>query len=586
MKHTVLVYSLIIITSASTACGLTAETAELAQPPVRFVTVTPEPPPATPVPSAEPEAKIPAKNAEPGQVVLSDIAPDAGLQFRHGAFRESIDKDPAAMMGGGLCWLDSDGDGWLDLYVVNSHATHEIDYWAGQGGLPRNALFKNQGDGTFIDISASSGSDLALRGNGCVAGDIDQDGDSDIYVTADGPNALLLNQGNGTFVEGAGPAGIASPEWNSAAAMGDYDGDGLIDLFVASYIDLENAVPEPAGLFPQDYYGLTDHLYRNRGNGTFEDIALEAGLTHQERGLGALFSDLDQDGDLDLYVANDGHPNRLYLNQGDGTFREDSHQMGVDDRGSGMGVSAGDYDGDGWPDLVVTNFGREYNALYRNEALQDGSLAFEYASFRMGLQGFGRDQTGWGVSWLDLDRDSYLDLITVQGKVPITDLATDGEQIRIYRNRGDKTFRDVSRAAGASEIGPRLARGMAAADYDNDGDLDVAIGTIGGSLALLQNEGAAGNWLTVALDQFHPGTKVRATLPDGRILVRELRCGSSYLASEDPRLHFGLGSADRVKAVAVILPDGTQVEFQDVPANQFLTVAVPKPAETGPNVSQ
>jgi hypothetical protein len=243
------------------------------------------------------------------------------------------------MMGGGLCWLDVEGDGWLDLYVVNSHASHEIGFWADRGGLPRNALFQNQGDGTFKDISANSGADLALRGNGCIAGDIDQDGDTDIYITADGPNALLLNQGNGEFIESAEAAGVASPEWNTAAAMGDYDKDGLIDLYVASYIDLGNAVPEPVGLFPQDYYGLVDHLYRNLGNGSFEDVALEAGLQHQERGLGALFSDLDQDGDLDLYVANDGNPNRLYLNQGDGTFGEDSRAMGVDDRGSGMGVS-------------------------------------------------------------------------------------------------------------------------------------------------------------------------------------------------------------------------------------------------------
>jgi hypothetical protein len=478
-------------------------------------------------------------------------------------------------MGGGLCWLDVENDGWLDLYVVNSHASHEIGFWTDRGGLPRNARFQNQGDGTFKDISAPSGADLALRGNGCIAGDIDQDGDTDIYITADGPNALLLNQGNGTFVEGAEAAGLASPEWNTAAAMGDYDNDGLIDLYVASYIDLEKTVPEPAGLFPQDYYGLADHLYRNLGNGTFEDVALEAGLEHQERGLGALFSDLDQDGDLDLYVANDGNPNRLYLNQGDGTFGEDSYEMGVNDRGSGMGVSAGDYDGDGWFDLVVTNFDKEYNALYRNEARQDDALQFDYETFHIGLQGFGQNQTGWGVSWLDLDLDSYLDLITVQGKVPITDLIADRELIRVYRNRGDLTFRDVSRTVGAKEIGPRLARSMARADYDNDGDMDLASATIGGPLTLLQTSGASGNWLTVALDRFAPGTKVFATLPDGRVLIRELRCGSSYLASEDPRLHFGLGPANRVTELAIVLPDEQRLEYDDVPVNQIFRISTP-----------
>jgi hypothetical protein len=412
-----------------------------------------------------------------------------------------------------------------------------------------------------------------LRGNGCIAGDIDQDGDTDIYITADGPNALLLNQGYGKFIEGAEEAGVAAPEWNTAAAMADVDGDGLTDLYVASYIDLEHKIPEPIGLFPQDFYGLTDHLYRNLGDGTFEDVALQAGLTQQERGLGALFSDLDQDGDLDLYVANDGHPNRLYLNQSNGTFTDVSRQAGVDDRGSGMGVGTGDYNGDGWLDLVVTNFDKEYNALYSNKALPGDMPAFTYATFRMGIQGFGQNQTGWGVSWLDLDLDSHLDLLTVQGKVPITDLVADREMIRFYRNRGDGTFLDASRAVGAREIGPRLARGMAAADYDNDGDMDLAIATIGGALTLLQTNGAGGNWLTVALDRFAPGARLLATLPDGRVLVRELHCGNSYLASEDPRFHLGLGDVKQLNELTIILPNGARLEFTDVPANQILNVA-------------
>jgi len=536
-----------------------------------FVTVTPQPT-VTPTLAPSPTAHT-ATEATPSVPVLKNVAAESGLIFKHGAFKESMSEDPAAMMGGGLCWIDFNSDGWLDLYVVNSHSLHEVELWQDQGGLPQNALFQNRGDGTFADVSPGSGADLALRGNGCIAGDIDQDGDTDIYITADGPNALLLNQGNGTFIEAAAKMGVDSPEWNSAAAMADYDGDGLVDLYVASYIDLAKKVPEPIGLFPQDYYGLPDHLYRNRGDGTFEDVALQAGLTHEERGLGALFSDFDRDGDLDLYVANDGQPNRLYVNQGDGTFAEDSQQMGVDDRGSGMGVSAGDYNGDGWFDLVVTNFGREYNALYKNEAGSD-RLAFEYASFRMGLQGFGRDQTGWGVSWLDLDLDSHVDLMTVQGKVPITDLEADREMIRFYRNRGDETFRDYSKLVGAQEIGPLLARGMAVADYDNDGDPDIAIATIGGALALLQTNGPTGNWLTVSLDRFAPGTLLYATLPNGRVLVQELYCGSSYLASEDPRFHLGVGPAQQIEKLTVVLPNGNQLEREDVPVNQILNLSI------------
>jgi hypothetical protein len=539
------------------ACSTTQEPAIVENKPAFiFVTVTP---PLSPTPRPE--------------LWLRNVTEEAGLTFKHGAFKESISEDPVAMMGGGLCWLDFDEDGWLDLYMVNSYSLHEVELWQREGDLPRNALFHNQGDGTFQDISAGSGADLALRGNGCIAGDIDQDGDTDIYVTADGPNALLLNQGDGTFVEAAEQAGLTAPEWSTAAAMADYDGDGLVDLFVASYIDLDHKVPNPIGLFPQDYYGLPNHLYRNRGDGTFEDVAQQAGLTDEERSLGALFSDLDQDRDLDLYVANDGEPNRLYLNRGDGTFEEISQQAGVDDRGSGMGVAAGDYTGDGWFDLVVTNFEDEYNALYQNKALGETPPEFQYTTFRMGIQGFGQNQTGWGVTWLDLDLDGQLDLLTVQGKVPVTDLVADRQMIRFYQNRGDGTFLDARQTIGVQEIGPLLARGMAAADYDNDGDLDIAIATIGGPLTLLQTGGATGNWLVVSLDNFAPGTHLSATLPDDRILVRELHCGSSYLASEDPRFHLGLGEADQVKQLTITLPDQRQLTYQDVPANQILTIS-------------
>ncbi len=560
-RATITLFSLLILLLA--ACRPVATHPLSKTPSVRFVTVTPQPSP-TPVLAVTP--------APQASLTLQDVTTEAGLTFQHGAFKESLAKDPVAMMGGGLCWLDFDQDGWLDLYVVNSHALHEIPLWEAQGSLPRNALFRNQGDGTFSDVSPGSGADLALRGNGCIATDIDQDGDTDIYITADGPNALLLNQGNGQFVEGAAAAGIDAPEWNTAAAMTDIDGDGLIDLYVASYIDLTRKIPTPIGLFPQDYYGLPDHLYKNMGDGTFSDIAFEAGLTEAERGSGALFSDFDRDGDPDLYIANDGHPNRLYLNQGDGTFSDISHEAGVDDRGSGMGVSAGDYSGDGWPDLVVTNFDKEYNALYKNRALPNQPPQFQYATFRMGIQGFGQNQTGWGITWLDLDLDTDLDLLTAQGKVPITDLKADSEIIRYYRNRGDGTFRDNGRLVGLQEIGPRMARGMAQADYDNDGDMDVALATIAGPLSLLQTNGTTGNWLIVNLPTFTPGALLQATLPDGRVLTRELHCGNSYLSSEDPRFHLGLGNTTHLSHLEITLPGGQQFKFKDVAANQIFHI--------------
>ncbi|RMF02240.1 MAG: CRTAC1 family protein, partial [Chloroflexi bacterium] len=384
--------------------------------------------------------------------------------------------------------------------------------------------------------------------------------------------ALLLNQGNGTFVESAAQAGLDTPGWSTAAALGDVDGDGRVDLYVAGFIDLEITVPEPIGIFPQDFLGQPDHLYRNRGDGTFEDVAAQAGLRLDERGLGAVFSDFDRDGDLDLYVANDGQPNRLYLNQGDGTFTEDSVGMGVDDRGSGMGVSAGDFSGDGWPDLVVMNFEKEYSALYRHRALQDGGLKFDNATFKIGIQGFGQNQTSWGVTWQDFDRDGHLDLATAQGKVPVTGEESDRQLMRIYRNRGDGTFRDFSRLAGMAEVEPQIARGLAAADYDNDGDVDLAVGTIGGGILLLQNNAAPNHWLEVSLARPVPGTQIFATLPDGSQQFREIHAGSSYLSSEDPRPHFGLGQNRTVENLRIVFPGGRTLEYSNVPADQILPI--------------
>ncbi|MEA3336194.1 MAG: ScyD/ScyE family protein [Chloroflexota bacterium] len=537
---------------------------------------------------------------------LSDVAAEVGLDFQHGAFRKTIFQDPVAAMSGGLCWIDYDNDGWLDLYLVNSYAEDEKKYWQDLGGLPHNALYRNS-SGTFSDVSAESGTDLVMRGNGCVAADFDGDGWWDLYVTADGPNALLWNNGDGTFAEGAAAAGVDAPEWNSAAVVGDVNRDSLPDLFVAAFIDLDHQIPKPIGAFPQDYYGLPDRLYLNQGAGSqtgasektvgvqFREVALQAGLERQERGLGALLSDLDRDGELDLFIANDGHPNRLYTNEpwpggveadplGLGfRFRDLTETANVGDSGSGMGVAAGDYDGDGWTDLFTTNWERELNALYRNETGEQGSLTFQYSTFRIGLQGLGNNMTGWGTHWLDLDQDTDLDLLVVNGRVPVTSLKSDPQLVRLYANRiadgarsrpgPPRLFVDATQQAGLEEVGPLLARGSAVADFDNDGDLDVAINVIGGEVALLRNEGPANNWLQVALDGFWPGAVVVAELPDGRRLVRELHVGSSYLASEDPRLHFGVGTADRIPRLEVRLPDGRYLEFSDVPANQVLAVS-------------
>jgi hypothetical protein len=501
------------------------------------------------------------------------------------------------MMGAGLCWLDYDNDGWLDLYLVNSYAIDEIDFLESQGRMPRNALYRNEA-GSFREVSQESHTDLSQRGNGCVAADFNLDGWSDIYVTADGPNALLWNNGDGTFSEGANAAGLDTADWNSAAAVGDLNEDGWPDLFVASYIDLENKIPNPSGAFPQDFYGLPDYLFLNMGPDTitgevtFQDVALATGLDREERALGAALTDLDLDGDLDLYIANDGHPNRLYENQPwPGGMEADPQGLGfrfidltetadIGDSGSGMGVAVGDYDGDSYLDLFTTNWDVELHALYRNQMEDDDQLSFRYSTFRIGISGLGRNNTGWGTAWADLDHDTDLDLLVVNGRVPITDVTSDPELVRLYGNRLVEgypgQFREWTKQVGLEEVGPLMARGSALADFDNDGDLDVAINTISGPAVLLRNEGATGNWLEVAFDGFYPGAMVTVTLPDGVQLVREWQVGSSYLASEDPRLHFGLGDVDVVSEIKVRWPNGRILQLQDVSANQRLLLAAPE----------
>ena len=251
---------------------------------------------------------------------LVDIAADVGIDFQHGAFRQQVTMDPVAQMGGGVCWLDYDNDGWMDLFFVNSYALDETDYWQANGGLPTSQMYRNE-QGSFSPVTV--GAELAIRGNGCLATDLNADGWTDIYVTADGPNQLLVNRGGQGFDEVGAVSGVDADDWNSAAVAGDLTGDGIVDLFVASYVDLAIKVEQPTGHFPQDHPGVTDHFYVGTGAGAdgvpmFSDQAELVGLTRSDRGLGAVFSDIDGDGDLDLYVANDGNPNRLYLTEPSG----------------------------------------------------------------------------------------------------------------------------------------------------------------------------------------------------------------------------------------------------------------------------
>ena len=482
------------------------------------------------------------------------------------------------MMGGGVCWLDFDGDGWLDLYAVNSYSIAvDVARWKEQGGLPRSALYRNA-SGKFSDVSRGSGADLDLRGNGCVAADFDRDGRTDLYVTAVGYDALLWNEGGGRFVEGARAAGIDAYGWHTAAAVGDVNADGRPDLFVAGYADLNAPVPGDTGGFPSTYAGVRDRLYLNLGPGAdgharFREVAEETGIEFGEvdHGLGAAFTDVDGDGRLDLYVANDLDPNRLYVNVPDGgaagfRFEEREARWASTTRTRA------------WRGRRRRERRRTARPL-RDELAPPAARRLRERRRRHGLhrraaavaQAFDTTLAGWGASWADLDNDGRLDLVFANGAIPVTDLTMDAEPVKVLAEQ-DGEVADVSAGVGLAK-GPLVnGRGLAAADYDNDGDLDVAVATIGGSLALLRNSGASGHWLEVELGRFAPGTRVTAVLPDGRRLVREVQAGTSYLSSEDPRVHFGLGAATRLRELVVRYPDGREARLANVAADRLVSV--------------
>jgi hypothetical protein len=499
--------------------------------------------------------------------------------------------------GTGAAWLDYDGDGKLDAYVVNG--------WRLEGNRVvergANALYRNRGDGTFEDVTASSGAGDTGYGMGAAAADYDGDGDVDVFIANVGRNTLLRNDGDGRFLDATAEAGLGDEAWSSSAAWFDAEGDGDLDLYVVNYVLFDPAAHTDCGdvtagqvayCHPDAYESDPDVFYRNRGDGTFEVATEAAGMTDRTgKGLGVLVADFDADGDPDVYVANDSTPNFLYVNRGDGTFQEEGLLRGVSHNEdgateAGMGVDAGDVDGDGWLDLVVTNLSHEANALY----LGSPGGSFRYASRTRGLHVPSYSLVGFGVDLLDLDLDGDLDLYVANGHViDNIEFFTDGlrwkQPCQVFWNEGG-TFALAAEGSTLALSPPRVGRGSITLDFDNDGRLDVLQVFNGDEARLFHNVWTSpSSWIgldLVATSGNRDAIGVRVTVrAGGREQVEEKRSGGSYQTSHDPRLHFGLGDA-RTCEVAVHWPDGDAVHRLDAGAYYRLVQGAEPVATTPP----
>jgi hypothetical protein len=535
---------------------------------------------------------------------LTDVAAAVGLDFQQGSFHYGISNDYEAMMGGGVCWLDYNNDGWEDLFAVNSYSSADTSEWQSHGGLPRTALFENV-HGTFHNVSAKAHAGLQVQGDGCVAADLNGDGRPDLIVTTTTGIDLLWNNGNGTFTEGARAAGMTASGWHTGAAVADVNGDGRPDVFIAGYSIPNDPVPNSVAGFPTNLVGVRDLLYLNEGNDAsgharFREVGVQAGLESSQfrHGLGAAFIDYNADGRPDLYVANDEDPNQLYENvpwpggakadpAGLGfRFEERGTAEGVADPFAGMGVASA-YSAGGRLDLFVSNSRGEPPAAFSARTTA-GSPAFRNArpDFDPAL---GTGSAGWGASFVDLSNSGAPDLVLASGAIPVTNLAADAKGVRVLgpvAGKGsDGRFGDARGILGPA--GVRLnGRGLAAADAGNNGRMDVAINTIGGKLVLLRPSGPSGHWLDVKLTRFSPGAVVTVVLPGGRQLSREVQAGSSYLSSEDPRVHFGLAAATKVKRLTVRYPWGGESQLADLRVDRIVEVTAPAPTPVRDLTSQ
>jgi hypothetical protein len=524
----------------------------------------------------------PAVEAE---IRFQEVAEARGVDFVHDHGGRG-DFFMIETMGSGVVAFDYDRDGDDDLHFIQSGELPLAPDQRPAG--PRSVLFRNDGGG-FVDVTSAAGVDLDVYGMGGTAGDVDGDGDLDLYVTAYGANRLLLNGGDGSFTDATVAAGVGDPSWGASASFADVDRDGDLDLYVTNYVDFTFDNNPTCGLpdrelrsycHPDVYDGLPDRFYRNRGEGVFEDATVAAGFgAANGKGLGVIFGDVDRDGDDDLYVANDMTPNYLFLNDGAGVFEDAALVSGVafDERGNaeaGMGLALGDLDGNGFADILVTHLDGQTNAYYSNT----GSGLFVDRRFPSKLAETSFHKVGFGIALADFDQDGALDVLVANGhiihNVDEWGTTTSFKQAnQVLRNIGGGRLEEVAEA-GLDVV--RSSRGLAIADLDGDGDPDLAINNSTDPAEVYDNVTAeAGRWLQVALSGPQPlvgtGLEVRADA-QAPALWSELRAGSSYMSQSSSSVHFGLGDATAVESLTILWPDGGRRELRQLPVDRRIEV--------------
>jgi hypothetical protein len=523
---------------------------------------------------------------------LEDITAQSGITFSHASSEDK--RYIFESMSGGVILFDYDRDGWLDIYFTNAPTIA----MARDGKPALGALYHNNHDGTFTDVTAKSGLTKACLAMGGAVGDYDNDGWPDLYITCLGGNILYHNNGDGTFTDVTAKAGVADGRWSAGASFGDYDGDGFADLMVANYVDFHlNDLPAfgstpyckyrgvDVQCGPRGLKGAGDALYHNNGDGTFTDVSKSAGVSDPEGyyGLSVIWADFNHTGRPDIFVANDSTPKFLYKNLGNGKFEEIGYESGTALSREGaeqasMGIAAGDYNHTGRPSLHVTNFEDENDDLYRNE----GDWDFSEQSYESGLAAASLPWVKWGTAFVDLDNDGWLDLITVNGHVyPQTDQMPTDPGYRqpklLSMNQRDGTFCDASAQAGPALLEKRVSRGLAVGDLFNDGNMDVVVNDLDGPPMVLRNHGIPGrHWVSFELAgtksnrlALNAGIKIKA---GGMTQTDEVHSGGSYLSQNDLRIHFGLASATKVDSVEIHWPSGAVDRIGNLAADRFYSV--------------